>query len=123
MLPQAPTIYKADATSAGKILDLPQLFPNAQKKMLRIVRTYAAGTDREHSRTELVPWSPVIEIYLKIKQTLPADQIRSFATSDEQAEERRRKDERNARVSYACSKMLLNSYKNVASPQFHYISS
>ncbi|KAL5109890.1 Transcription initiation factor TFIID subunit 1 [Taenia crassiceps] len=88
------TVYEASAASAGTILDLPAPFPNAQKKMIRITRTYCKGTDREYSRTEVVPWSPVVEIYLKIKQTRDLEQIHTFVGSDEQFKEQRRKEKR-----------------------------
>uniref|UniRef100_A0A0R3X8A0 Bromo domain-containing protein n=1 Tax=Hydatigena taeniaeformis TaxID=6205 RepID=A0A0R3X8A0_HYDTA len=87
-------VYEASAASAGTILDLPAPFPNAQKKMIRITRTYCKGTDREYSRTEVVPWSPVVEIYLKIKQTRDIEQIHTFVGSDEQFKEQRRKEKR-----------------------------
>ncbi|KAL5968160.1 Transcription initiation factor TFIID subunit 1 [Taenia solium] len=90
----ALAVYEASAASAGTILDLPAPFPNAQKKMLRISRTYCKGTDREYSRTEVVPWSSVVEIYLKIKQTRDLEQIHTFVGSDEQFKEQRRKEKR-----------------------------
>ncbi|CUT98613.1 transcription initiation factor TFIID subunit 1 [Echinococcus multilocularis] len=90
----ALVVYEASAASAGTILDLPAPFPNAQKKMIRITRTYCKGTDREYSRTEVVPWSPVVEIYLKIKQTRDLEQIHTFVGSDEQFKEQRRKEKR-----------------------------
>lgn len=92
------SVYEASATSAGTILDLPAPFPNAQKKMIRITRTYCKGTDREYSRTEVVPWSPVVEIYLKIKQTRDLEQIHTFVGSDEQFKEQRRKEKRRIQV-------------------------
>ncbi|VDD79558.1 unnamed protein product [Mesocestoides corti] len=92
--PAAPVVYDANATSAGTILDCPAPFTNAQKKVLRIVRTFGEGTDRQYTRVELVPWSPVIEVYLKIKQTKDVEQIYTFVGSDEQFKEQKRKEKR-----------------------------
>ncbi|VDL96352.1 unnamed protein product [Schistocephalus solidus] len=87
------TVYEANSTSAGEILDLPPLFPSAQKKVLRIVRTYSTG-GQQYTRTELVPWSPVVEIYLKIRQTRDTEFIHNFIGSDDQFREQQRREKR-----------------------------
>nr|VZI42241.1 unnamed protein product [Spirometra erinaceieuropaei] len=87
------TVYEANSTSAGEILDLPPIFPSAQKKVLRIVRTYSTG-GQQYTRTELVPWSPVVEIYLKIRQTRDTEFIHNFIGSDDQFREQQRREKR-----------------------------
>lgn len=91
------TVYDANATSAGVLLDLNAPWPNATKKMLRIVRTYSEN-GHQYTRTELVPWSPVVEIYLKIRQTRDDDFIHSFVDSDDQFKEQQRKEKRRLQV-------------------------
>lgn len=102
--PADPVIYEADSTSAGTILDLPPLFPAAQKKMLRVVRTHSNG-GQPYDRVELVPWSPVVEIYLKIKQTRSTAFIHDFVGSDDQFKEQQRKEKRRIQVIQRLEKM------------------
>ncbi|CAH8845943.1 unnamed protein product [Trichobilharzia szidati] len=87
------TVYDASATAAGTILDLQPPWPNANKKMLRIMRTYSED-GHQYTRTELVPWSPVVEIYLKIRQTRDDDFIHSFVDSDDHFREQQKKEKR-----------------------------
>ncbi|KAH8877599.1 Transcription initiation factor TFIID subunit 1-like [Schistosoma japonicum] len=86
-------VYDASATAAGAILDLTPPWPNANKKMLRIMRTYSED-GHQYTRTELVPWSPVVEIYLKIRQTRDDDFIHNFVDSDNHFREQQRKEKR-----------------------------
>ncbi|CAH8545195.1 unnamed protein product [Schistosoma rodhaini] len=86
-------VYDASSTAAGTILDLTPPWPNANKKMLRIMRTYSED-GHQYTRTELVPWSPVVEIYLKIRQTRDDDFIHNFVDSDNHFREQQRKEKR-----------------------------
>ncbi|KAG5445975.1 Transcription initiation factor TFIID subunit 1 [Clonorchis sinensis] len=87
------TIYEASSAAAGTILDLPPPWPSATRKLLRIMRTYSED-GQQYTRTELVPWSPVVEIYLKIRQTRDDDFIHNFVDSDDQIKEQQRKEKR-----------------------------
>lgn len=91
------TIYEASAQAAGTILDLPPPWPNATRKLLRIMRTYSED-GQQYTRTELVPWSPVVEIYLKIRQTRNDEFIHNFVDSDNQFREQQRKEKRRIQV-------------------------
>ncbi|KAA3676946.1 transcription initiation factor TFIID subunit 1 [Paragonimus westermani] len=87
------TVYEASASAAGTILDLPPPRSTATRKLLRIMRTYSED-GQQYTRTELVPWSPVVEIYLKIRQTRDDDFIHNFVDSDDQFREQQRKEKR-----------------------------
>ncbi|KAF6779571.1 hypothetical protein AHF37_01021 [Paragonimus kellicotti] len=87
------TVYEANASAAGTILDLPPPRSTATRKLLRIMRTYSED-GQQYTRTELVPWSPVVEIYLKIRQTRDDDFIHNFVDSDDQFREQQRKEKR-----------------------------
>ncbi|CAH8517039.1 unnamed protein product [Heterobilharzia americana] len=87
------TVYDASANAAGTILDLTPPWHGANKKMLRIMRTYSED-GHQYTRTELVPWSPVVEIYLKIRQTRDDDFIHNFVDSDDHFREQQRKEKR-----------------------------
>ncbi|TPP67234.1 Transcription initiation factor TFIID subunit 1 [Fasciola gigantica] len=60
-------VYEASAQAAGTILDLPPPWPNATRKLLRIMRTYSED-GQQYTRTELVPWSPVDQLRRLRKQ-------------------------------------------------------
>ncbi|VDO86009.1 unnamed protein product [Schistosoma mattheei] len=99
-------VYDASSTAAGTILDLTPPWPNANKKMLRIMRTYSED-GHQYTRTELVPWSPVVEIYLKIRQTRDDDFIHNFVDSDNHFREQQRKEKRRLQVINYCKLILL----------------
>ncbi|VDP93332.1 unnamed protein product [Echinostoma caproni] len=90
-------VYEASAQAAGTILDLAPPWPNATRKLLRIMRTYSED-GQQFTRTELVPWSPVVEIYLKIRQTRNDEFIHNFVDSDNQFREQQRKEKRRIQV-------------------------
>ncbi|VDQ01414.1 unnamed protein product, partial [Trichobilharzia regenti] len=100
------TVYEASATAAGTILDLQPPWPNANKKMLRIMRTYSED-GHQYTRTELVPWSPVVEIYLKIRQTRDDEFIHNFVDSDDHFREQQKKEKRRLQVLLKCYSSLL----------------
>lgn len=93
----ASTIYEASAAAAGAILDLAPPWHAASRKMLRIIRTYSEN-GHQYTRTELVPWSPVVEIYLKIRQTRDNEFLHTFVDSDDQFKEQQRKEKRRLQV-------------------------
>ncbi|VEL17763.1 unnamed protein product [Protopolystoma xenopodis] len=97
-------VYEAGATAAGLLLDLPAPFVNAPagRRTLKIVRSYQSDSGQTYTRTELVAWSSVVEIYLKIRQTRDDDFIQQFVGSDDQIREQQRREKRRIQVKCIC---------------------
>lgn len=63
-------------------------------KVLKITRTFKHPDGRMYSRTEIVRRQPVIDAYVKIRQTKDDTFIKSFATIDEAQKEEMKREKR-----------------------------
>lgn len=73
----------------------PPLAPHLQPgRILKITRTFKSSDGREYTRVEIVRRPPVIDAYVKIRNTKDEAFIRQFATLDEAQKEEMKREKR-----------------------------
>lgn len=83
-------------------------------RILKITRTFKNSEGKEFTRVEVVRRLPVIDAYVKIRNTKDEAFIRQFATLDEAQKEEMKREKRRIQVNYLKCVFFFNPVNKVA---------